>query len=306
MVESPTAESIEYRPPTQSQNPNMFSVSIPNSATPSALVETATKCLAIAASSPPRPARAHSRAVRALVIVSRVVNVFEQTTNSVSAGSRSRVASAKSVPSTLETKRKLISRGRVVTQRLIGHHRSQVRAADTDVDHVADPLAAGPSPVAAADPLAEGGHAVEHLVDVGDHVGAVDDQRASARHPQRDVEHGPVLGDVDPLAPEHRLSALGQPALGGERREQAESLVGDPVLRQVEVEARRLGDQPLAAARVVGEQVAQVASGELRVVALEAAPGVALAQRADAGLPVHRAPDPIPDAVRAGSRGRPI
>ena len=88
----------------------MLSVSIPNSATPSALVETATKCLATAASSPPSPASDHSRAVRALVIVSSVVKVFEETTNSVSSGSRSRVASAKSVPSTLETKRKVISR----------------------------------------------------------------------------------------------------------------------------------------------------------------------------------------------------
>ena len=30
IVESPMAESIEYRPPTQSQKPNMFAVSIPN------------------------------------------------------------------------------------------------------------------------------------------------------------------------------------------------------------------------------------------------------------------------------------
>src|SRR5262249_13053988 len=30
MVESPIAEVIEYRPPTQSQNPNMFAVSMPN------------------------------------------------------------------------------------------------------------------------------------------------------------------------------------------------------------------------------------------------------------------------------------
>ena len=88
----------------------MFSVSMPNLATSPALVETATKCRATAASSPPSPARTHSRAVRALVIVSRVVKVFEEMTKSVSAGSRSRVASAKSVPSTLETKRKVISR----------------------------------------------------------------------------------------------------------------------------------------------------------------------------------------------------
>ncbi len=87
----------------------MLSVSMPNSDTPSALVETATKCLAIAVSSP-RASTVHSRAVRALVIVSSVVKVFEQMMNRVSSGSRSRVASAKSVPSTLETKRKLISR----------------------------------------------------------------------------------------------------------------------------------------------------------------------------------------------------
>ncbi len=64
----------------------MFSVSMPNSATPSALVETATKCLATAASSPPSPASDHSRAVRALVIVSSVVKVFEEITKRVSCG----------------------------------------------------------------------------------------------------------------------------------------------------------------------------------------------------------------------------
>ncbi len=86
----------------------MLAVSIPNFATASAFVETATKCLAIAASSP-SAASAHSRAVRALVIVSSVVNVFEETMNRVSSAARSRVASAKSVESTFETKRKLMS-----------------------------------------------------------------------------------------------------------------------------------------------------------------------------------------------------
>ena len=46
-----------------------------------------------------------SRAVVALVIVSRVVKVLELMMNSVSAGSRSRVASQMSLPSTLDTKR---------------------------------------------------------------------------------------------------------------------------------------------------------------------------------------------------------
>ena len=52
IVDSPIAESIEYRPPTQSQKPNMLAVSIPKAATFSALVLTATKCFATAASSP--------------------------------------------------------------------------------------------------------------------------------------------------------------------------------------------------------------------------------------------------------------
>ena len=87
----------------------MLSVSMPNFATPSALVETATKCRATALLVA-QLVQHQSRAVWALVIVSSVVNVFEQMMNSVSAGSRSRVASAKSVPSTFETKRKVRSR----------------------------------------------------------------------------------------------------------------------------------------------------------------------------------------------------
>ena len=82
---------------------------MPNLATPSALVETATKCRAMAFSSP-SSRRHQARAACALVSVSRVVKVLEQMTNSVSPGSRSRTASEKSVPSTLETKRNVMSR----------------------------------------------------------------------------------------------------------------------------------------------------------------------------------------------------
>ncbi len=109
IVERPIAESMEYRPPTQSQNSNMFEVSMPNLATSAALVETATKCRATAAGSF-NALRAQSRAVCALVIVSRVVKVFDETMNSVSSGARSWTASAKSVPSMLETKRNARSR----------------------------------------------------------------------------------------------------------------------------------------------------------------------------------------------------
>ncbi len=88
----------------------MFAVSMPNFATSFALVETATKCRATDFSSPPNPASDQARADWALVIVSNVVKVFEETMNKVSEGSRSRMASDRSVPSTLETKRNVMSR----------------------------------------------------------------------------------------------------------------------------------------------------------------------------------------------------
>ena len=114
-TEVPIAESTEYRPPTQSQKPNAFSGSMPNAATLSSAVDTATKCLAtaaLAASSPSSiapearsPSSSQLRASRALVSVSRVVKVLEATMNSVVSGSRSLVFSATSVGSMLEMKR---------------------------------------------------------------------------------------------------------------------------------------------------------------------------------------------------------
>ena len=87
----------------------MFAGSMPNPRTSCSLVDTATKCFATAASSP-SVASVQSRAVRALVMVSRVVNVFDAMMKSVVSGSRSRVASRKSAPSTFETNRYVIER----------------------------------------------------------------------------------------------------------------------------------------------------------------------------------------------------
>ena len=201
----------------------MLSVSMPNSGDALGVGRHGDEVLGDRRLVAAEPASAHSRAVWALVIVSRVVKVFDETMNSVSAGSRSRVASTKSVPSTLETKRKVMLAVAVVAQRLVRHHRPEVRAADADVDHVADRLAGVALPLAAAHPVGERGHPVEDLVHLLDDVDAVDDQRALARHPQRDVQHRAVLGDVDVLAAEHRLAALGEPALLGERDEQRAS-----------------------------------------------------------------------------------
>ena len=148
-----------------------------------------------------------------MVIVSSVVNVFDETMNSVSAGSRSRVASTKSVPSTFETKRNVIAAVAVVPQRLVRHHRPEIGAADADVDDVANPLAGVALPRAAADAVGEVGHLVEHGVHLRHDVLAVDDDRRALRRAQRHVQHGPILGDVDLLAAEHGVDPRPQAAL---------------------------------------------------------------------------------------------
>ena len=77
---------------------------------------------------------------------------------------------------------------------------------------------------------------------------SMNDRRA-ARRAQRDVQHRALLGDVDLVAAEHRLDALAQPGLLGQLQQQPQGLVGDPVLRIVEIDAGRLDREPLAALR---------------------------------------------------------
>ena len=81
----------------------MLAVSMPNLLTPSALVDTATKCLATANSSP-SSLTSQARAVWALVMVSWVVKVLEATMNKVLSGSHSAKTWLMWAPSTLETK----------------------------------------------------------------------------------------------------------------------------------------------------------------------------------------------------------
>ncbi len=64
--------------------------------------------------------------------------------------------------------------GGVCFKSFIRHFRSQVRAADADVDDVADGLACEAAPFAGADAASENGHALKHGVDSGHHVLALD------------------------------------------------------------------------------------------------------------------------------------
>ncbi len=113
----------------------------------------------------------------ALVMVSSVVKVFEETMNNVSADRDPRTASAKSVPSTLETKRKVMSRSAVMPERFVGHDRTEIGAADADIDDVANAFSSVALPFAAAHAVGEVGHLVEHGMNFGHDVLSVDQNR---------------------------------------------------------------------------------------------------------------------------------
>src|SRR5713101_2037570 len=63
----------------------------------------------------------------------------------------------------------------IVPQRLVRHHRAEVRAADADIDAVANSLAGVTFPFATTDTVRELRHPVEHLMYAGHDVFAVDD-----------------------------------------------------------------------------------------------------------------------------------
>ena len=78
--------------------------------------------------------------------------------------------------------------------------------------------------------------------------------------------------DVDLLAAEHRVDPRAQAGLLGELDEEAQRLVGDAVLRVVEVDPRGLRRQALAARRIVREELAQMHAVDGRVMRPERVP----------------------------------
>ena len=101
----------------------------------------------------------------------------------------------------------------VVFQRFVGHDRSEVGAADADVDDIPNAFAGVPLPLPAPDAVGEIRHPVEHGVDLGHHVLAVDDDRCVLGCAQGDVQDGSVLRDVDLVSAEHGVDSRSQAAI---------------------------------------------------------------------------------------------
>ncbi len=165
----------------------------------------------------------------------------------------------------------------------IGHHRSQVGAADADVDHVADPLARMALPVAAADLAGEIRHLVQHGMDLGHHVFAVHDNPRIPRRTQSHVQDGAVFGEIDSLAPEHGVDPRSQADLLRQLQEKLDRFVVDPILRIIEVDPGGLGRHAFASARIIAEEFPHVDVPNFPIMGFETIPGRAGRGRLDAG-----------------------
>jgi hypothetical protein len=92
-------------------------------------------------------------------------------------------------------------------------------------------------------------------VDLGHDVFAVHDDGLPFGGAQGHVQDGPLLRDVDLLAPEHGIDASPQAGLLRQLQKEPECLVGDAVLRIVKVDADGLSCHALPALWIVREEL---------------------------------------------------
>ena len=154
----------------------------------------------------------------------------------------------------------------VVAQGLVGHDRAEVRAADADIDDVANALAAVAPPFAAAQCAGQRLHAIQHGMHFGDDILSVHEHLHLLRGAQCCVQRGALLGGVDGVAPEHRVPALTQTAAFGHVHQQAQGFIVDALFGVVEVPASCLGVQALAALCIFCKKLAKMLLADSLVV----------------------------------------
>ena len=158
-----------------------------------------------------------------------------------------------------------------------------IGTANANVHHIANALAGETLPSAAANLLAEAGHLVEHGMHFRHDVLPIDLDHSAARRPQRHVEHGAVLGDVDLLAAEHGVDPRAEAGPFGQMDQQRERLFREPVLRVVEVQALGFADERLATLGIVGKELPEMEVADFGKVGRESLPGGTLLERQQGG-----------------------
>ncbi len=160
----------------------------------------------------------------------------------------------------------------VRTKGLADHRRAEIGTADSDVDHIGNGLAGEPGPLASSHGLRKPPHLLENVVDLRHHVEAIDHDRCVAPVAQRHVEHGTVLGPVDPLTGEHRRSSFPHTTRPRQIAQQADGLVGNAVFRIVEYQIVEFHRESVGPAGIAGKEIAHVNTGDLTVVVAKRLP----------------------------------
>ena len=143
-------------------------------------------------------------------------------------------------------------------QRLTGHDRSQIAAADANVDDIRDRLTGVAAPGSGTDRLGPFAHVLEHRVDLRHDILAIHHDGPVRAISQRDVQHGSVFGCVDPRPGEHLLGPARQIGLLRQIAQQRHRLGGDAVLRVVEQRVFESQRELVEAVGVLLKQIAQV------------------------------------------------
>ena len=146
----------------------------------------------------------------------------------------------------------------VVLERLVGHDRTQVRAADADVNHIADALAGVSLPITTSHAVGKIRHPVEHGMDFRHHVLSVNDNGFVSRRAQSDVQDCALLGDVDFLAAEHGIDACSQARLFRQFQKESQGFIGDAVLGVIQVKTNSLDHQTFPALRIIRKKLPQM------------------------------------------------
>ena len=169
----------------------------------------------------------------------------------------------------------------VMPQCLVRHHRPQVGPTDADIDDVANRLAGVALPFAAAHPVGEVSHLVEHGMDLRHDVFAIHDDGLPFGGAQGHVQDGPLFRDVDFVPAKHGIDAGPQAGFLRQLQQELERLIGDAVLRIVEVDADGLDRHPLPALGVVREELPEMQLADLRVMGFEGLPRRACGELCD-------------------------
>ena len=143
-------------------------------------------------------------------------------------------------------------------QRFIRHDRTQIRAANADVDDVANALPGKSQPLAAADSIREPSHSIEYFMNIQHNVFAIDNDDLIPCRTQRCMQNRPIFGAVDSFTAKHRFDAFGEKALFAKLEQQPQSLGRDSILRVVEIKASRFRSKAIAAVRIFGEELSKV------------------------------------------------